>query len=141
MIRARLGLVSRKDRCVSSEERETVTVVTRDFVEVRSSFHHHEGTNDYTNSGTEIVEIVTRDGESVQPVWKSDWTTLTAGVETRDDGGTRRLRILARACPVRVRLRNFHEYVSYTDSEHCSSSTTYAWVRYVQKSDASPAST
>jgi hypothetical protein len=117
---------------VTSEEREHVTVMSREFVELRSSYRHHEGTNDYTNSGTEIVEIVDRHGQSVQPVWKSDWTTLTEGVESRQDDRTRCVRILASACPVRVRLRNFHEYVSYTDSEHCSSSTFYDWVRYVQ---------
>ena len=120
---------------VNSEKSKTVSV-SRDFVEVRSSFHHHEGTNDYTNSSTEIVEIVNRNGESFQPVWKPDWTTLTDGEETRDDGRTRCLRIFASACPVRAHFRNFYEYVSYTDSEHCSSSTTYDWVRYVQKSDA-----
>jgi hypothetical protein len=64
---------------VTSEEREHVTVMSREFVELRSSYRHHEGTNDYTNSGTEIVEIVDRHGQSVQPVWKSDWTTLDRG--------------------------------------------------------------
>ena len=121
---------------MTAEKSETVSVVRRDVVEVWSSFHHHEGTNDYTNSGTEIVEIVNRNGESFEPVWKSDWTTLADGVETRDDGRTRCLRIRASACPVRVHFRNFYEYVSYTDSEHSSSSTSYEWVRYVQKSDA-----
>lgn len=64
----RAGVVLWRDPHVRPEENERVNVVTRDFVEVRSYFHHHEGTNDYTNSGTEIVEIVNRDGESVQPV-------------------------------------------------------------------------
>src|SRR5688572_19629527 len=114
---------------MTSEKPESVSVVIRDFVEVCGRHHHHEGTNDYSNSGTEIVEVVNRNGESFEPVWKSDWTMLTDGVETRDDGRARCLRILATACPVRVRFRNFYEYVSYTDSEHCSSSTTYDWVR------------
>lgn len=117
---------------MTAEEREHVTVMSREVVELRSSYHHHEGTNDYTNSSTEIVEIVDRHGKNVQPVWTSDWTTLTEGVESRQDDRSRCVRILASACPVRVRLLNFHEYVSYTDSEHCSSSATYEWVRYVQ---------
>jgi hypothetical protein len=130
--------VHETEKCMSQQAKESVSVVTGDVVEVQSSFFHHEGTNDYTNTKIEVVEIVDRDGRSLQPVWPAEWTALADGVETRGDHKTRSVRIFARACPVRVRFLNYREYVSYTDEEHSSSSTSHAWVRYVA-SGAAPA--
>ena len=116
---------------MDDEVRESTSVLSGEFAEIRSWYHHHEGSNDYTNSRTDIVAIEGREGRALQPVWGSDWSSVADGVETRDDNGIRRVRIAASACPVRVRFSDFHEYVSYTDAEHCSSSIRHYVVRYV----------
>lgn len=116
---------------MADQERESTIVLTRDVIEVRSSYHHHEGSNDYTNTRTDIVGIVDRQGQTLTPVWSADWTTIGEGVDSRADGHSYAIRISAIGCPVRVRFSNFHEYVSYTDSEHSSSWISYYWVRYV----------
>ena len=117
---------------MSDQIRESTSVLSGALVDVRSWRHHHEGTNDYTNSWTDIVEIVDRHDHIVEPVWGPDWLRVADGVETRSEGHTCCLRIHADACPVRVRFHDVHEYVSYTDSEHSSSSTREYWVRYVR---------
>jgi hypothetical protein len=116
---------------MDDQTRESTSVLSGESVEIHSWFHHHEGSNDYTNSRTDIVAIEDREGRTLAPVWAPQWTSIAAGVETRDDGSTHRVRIAASACPIRVRFSDFHEYVSYTDSEHCSSSIRHYIVRYV----------
>ena len=123
---------------MADSEPEKESVVTGGVVELRSSYHHHEGRNDYTNTSCDIVEIVARDGRRLEPVWETEWTVVAEGVETRDVSGTKHVRVFARGCPIRVRFLDSHEYVSYTDEEHSSRWARYHWVRYVTDGIVSP---
>ena len=117
---------------MSGEEgyRESVHEVTTEYVETRSRVWHHEGTNDYRNTIIRIEELEDREGKECDLIWNEEPTEVCPGVTTWSEGHGARMRINREACPVRVLFREYFEYVSYTDSEHNSSWTTYFWVRY-----------
>ena len=108
---------------------ETVTI-TPDSAEAQEYSWHREGRNDYKNEGFQIVRIKDRKRRSVKPVWSEEWTEISPGIESRAEPGQRCVRIFKRACPVRVLFRHWFEYVSYTDSSHCSSWSRHYWVKY-----------
>jgi hypothetical protein len=116
------------------QQRESTSVLSSDVLEVRSLSWHHRGSNDYSLWRTEIEAIVDRENRTVTPVWEHEWTTVAEGVDTRHDGHSRVVRISAAGCPVRVRFCDYHEYVSYTHREHCSSVASAYWVRFVTAS-------
>ena len=116
---------------MGDRERERISMLSSDVTEVRSLSWHHQGTNDYTIWRTDIEAIVDREDRTLTPVWRPEWTTIAEGVETRLDGRSHVVRISAAACPVRVRFCDYHKYVSYTDSKHCSNFASPYWVRYV----------
>lgn len=93
--------------------------------------HHYGGSNDYKREGTTVTRIVDRTGRTVQAVWSADWTEVAPGVETRVGTLGWEVLVHARACPVRVRVRDVSEYVSWTDAEHNQSNSTEHWVRFM----------
>jgi hypothetical protein len=104
------------------------------MIELQSSHWHREGSDDYTNDITNIVEIVDSAERCHQPLWYRKWTELAPGIETRASDGINRLRIQAGACPVLVRFAQTYEYVSYSDREHNVNRSHEYWVRYDRKS-------
>jgi hypothetical protein len=105
--------------------------MTGDSIELESARYHRNGSNDYSNWGTTIVEVVDRNGVSHTLGSHQDWHELAPGITARADGRGVRVRIARAACPVRVRYQSFNEYVSWDNYEHNSYWTTNHWVRYL----------
>jgi len=111
---------------------EEVHQVTSEYVETRSHAWHHEGSNDQKRNRFEILMVVDSEGREFQPTWGEKPTELFPGVMAREENGVQHLHISRDVCPIRILFRWYAEYVSYTDSEHNSSWTTYYWIRYVR---------
>jgi hypothetical protein len=109
---------------------EYIVEVDGDHIDVSSSFHHYEGSDDYTNTGSRILEIKDAAGHSLEPVWKDTWTELVPGISTRRHDDCQQVRLKASACPVRIRVQHFNEYVSYSDREFCNQSRSESWTLY-----------
>jgi hypothetical protein len=114
--------------------KEEVHSIVGECEEIHSWRSHYEGSDDYTNDGCSILAIVDRNGRRFDPVWSDSWTELTPGVTTRYAGSKQRVRIYAAACPVSVLFRDWSEYVSYSDAEYCSSSSSERLAIYVSGS-------
>jgi len=115
------------------EEKETIHIVSDDFVEVKGFSSGSRGTNDYHNQGLDIDKIVDSGGRDVTLTWNDDWVAVSPGIETCR-GKRYSARIHRSACPVRIRFADWYEYVSYDDYAHNSSWRHYFWVRYEAES-------
>ncbi len=104
--------------------------MTDEVVVVRSNYWHREGSNDYTNRGLDIAEIVDRAGRSHEGTWDDVATEISPGIETYIQGKQRCLRLGRAACPIRVRFREWMEYVAYDNSRNNDRWDKYYWVRY-----------
>jgi len=107
------------------------------FIEVRSSYIHYEGTNDYTKDKTTIEEIVDKNGQKVNPVWGRKWQEVSPGVKTIEDADGECMFIHGSACPVRVKFKDYHEYGEYDSSgggyverDFSPAQSSYYWVQY-----------
>lgn len=109
---------------------DDVVKVTGDYAETSAHYWHREGTNDYKNEGFEIEAVEDREGQEHEPRWGEDPIELFPGVSTRKDRDGRHLRIARSACPVRVRKRQWYEYVSYDWYEHNYSTSRVYWIRF-----------
>jgi|GEM_PF-2620213 len=105
------------------------------FIEVRSSYIHYEGTNDYTKDKTTIEEIVDKNGQKVKPVWGRKWQEVSPGVKTIEDADGECMFIHGSACPVRVKFKDYHEYGEYDSSgggyverDFSPAQSSYYWV-------------
>jgi hypothetical protein len=115
---------------VANEGQEQVRRVRDEVVEVRSSRHYYGGSNDRTKSGERVAAVVDRDGRQLELGYHRDWTEVAPGIEARGATEEEVVRIHRSALPVRVEMHRYHEYISYTDSEHCSYHSSRYWVRY-----------
>jgi hypothetical protein len=107
--------------------------ITGKFIEVKSNYLHHEGTNDYNKDKLIIEDIVDKTGQKINPVWKKEWKEIAPGIETRGDSSDtdeQHVRIYRKACPVRIKFQQYHEYGTYDDHEHSSSDSRNYWVKY-----------
>lgn len=111
------------------EEPEDAVTVRAAAVEIQSSRRHSRGTNDYKNRYLDIVANMDRGGTHYEPRWADEPLELFDGVETFTKDHQRCVRIQRSSCPVRVRFREFFEYVSCDPWEHNSSSTRHGWGR------------
>lgn len=118
------------DGALTPPEKEEVKILAGESEIITGNFHGHHGSNDYSMFGVLIEAIVDSSGTELEGTWRPEWTEIAPGIETREQHfRIREVRIHRRACPVRVRMRSYHEYNSYTDWEHCSHSSTTYWVR------------
>jgi hypothetical protein len=93
---------------------EHIESITGEYEEVRAgSASGTEGTNDYTRRGSAIRGIWDRSRRPVEPVWKSQWTEVAAGIRTRRIEYREFVRVDRQACPVRVRVDTWSESGSY----------------------------
>jgi hypothetical protein len=116
---------------MTEERPERIVVVYGDHAEATACYWHTEGRNDYKENGFEIEAVVDRYGTEHEPRWSDEPAELFPGVSTYRNRQGRHLRIERSACPVRVRMREWFQYVSYDWAEHNSSWSTPYWVRYV----------
>ncbi len=107
-----------------------VVMISGEYAEETACYWHREGTNDYKNEGFEIEVLIDRDGSEHQPRWGDDPIQLIPGVTAWKDQQGRHLRIERSACPVRVKMCEWYEYVSYDSADHNSSWRRPYWVRY-----------
>ncbi len=121
----------------NEEIRREIIPAMNKFVEARSSYLHHEGTNDYTKDKTIIEDIVDKFGKKVNPVWGKDWKEVVNGIEIREDSsGEQQVRIYRWACPARIKFQEYHEYGEYDscggydDYKDSPASSYYYWVQY-----------
>lgn len=118
------------------ELRRRVIPVHESFVEVNSTYLHFEGTNDYTKEKTIIEDIVDKFGKKINLVWEEEWKEVVPGIVTREDLRQQHVRIHQRACPVRIKFQNYHEYGEYDncggydDYKDSPVSSYYYWVQY-----------
>lgn len=113
------------------EPSESLVKCTGAFIDIHESAWHRNGTNDYSTHATNVLEIRDRHGAAYQPRWEPQTVQLCEGVETHADSRPRYVRIHREACPVRVKLLEWREYVSYDHMEHCESSQRESWLRVV----------
>ena len=85
--------------------------MTEDVVVLRCNYSHRAGTNDYTNRGIDIAEIVDRTGGRHEGTWGNVAREISPGIDTYVQAKQRCLRFRRTACPVRVR---FHEWIGYS---------------------------
>jgi len=109
---------------------EEVIQLDSEYIDVQSYVNYRKGTNDYTKTFSDIMEIVSKSGKTLQGVWKEYWTEISVGVETCEKDRQQVIRIHRNACPMRILWCSGHEYVSYDHSEHCSYSPNHYWKRY-----------
>ena len=112
------------------EENESVQIIDEKFVDVTGLYYGGRGSHDYSRKGIDIDTVIDSTGHEVKMVWKDQWNPVAPGIETGVVNGTRTVRIHREVCPVRVRFREYWEYVSYDYSEHNSNWETFYWLRY-----------
>jgi hypothetical protein len=114
------------------EDQRTV-VVSGDHAEATACYWHIEGRNDYKENGFEIEAVVDRDGTEHEARWGDEPMQLFPGVTTYRTREGRHVRIARAACPVRVRMCEWFQYVSYDWADHNSSWSKRYWVDYVTR--------
>ena len=110
---------------------EELRTVSGEFTELESYRYYWEGSDDYSKSAMSIAEIVTRAGQRLALDWSDEWSTVADGILVRRTQGTQQVRILASACPVLVLESSWREYVSWSDREVCSNSSSELAAIYV----------
>ena len=113
-----------------NEHPEEVVFLKEEFIKLTPFYHHHEGTNDYSNSRIDIHEVVDKAGQIVEPVLAETWTEVSPGIETCKMNENLHVKIYKYACPVRILFREFYEYISYDNYEHCCQHARFYWVLY-----------
>ena len=115
--------------------RETVEYVSSEIIDLPSYTRYRSGTNDYSTESTSVITIVDRDGLRHKGIWELNWSTLSAGIFSRQTDGIQQLKIEPDVFPVRVLYHAFMEYVSYDFQSHSRQSSDYYWVKYILDED------
>jgi len=125
------------DRDSRDDYPETIELVSLEVIELCSSTRYRSGTNDYSSEKIRVIAVIDCKGIRHEGIWEQDWSTLSAGITTRQDNQGQQLRIKRSVCPVRVLYQEFREYVSYDFQSHCQQSTEHYWVKYVLDQETS----
>ena len=101
-----------------------------DYEDVSTRNFYWSGSDDFTGTTEDILEVVTRNGRRTYPTWTKAWTEVAPGISARKGEGAEHLRIQAGACPVRVRFLEVTRYIS-SDPEYGRRSASERMVTYV----------